>query len=83
MKLYTEELIYQVHLSIKELEIMFNTTHHDDIDDHIAKMQCWCDQTFGHDNYEYEYKDTVKDQLDIFKFKYDKHRTLFILKYTH
>ncbi len=83
MKLYTEEFIHQVLITSAELASSIKSDNNDDIENFVKSMIKWCDNTFGYDEFKYMFiEDNTDIYSDIFKFKKDSHRTLFILKFS-
>ena len=84
MKIYNEIFCYQVLITTNEIQKMINSDNSDDIDKHIESMKVWCTKTFGDDNYDYLFVDEINnltDTSDIFKFKSDNHRMMFMMKW--
>jgi len=82
MKIYNEDLIYHLLLNMDDIQKLAKSTDDDSIDSMLNIIQEWCEKTFGASNYSYKFVDDGYDDItDIFKFKSDKYRNMFIMKW--
>jgi len=83
MQLYNEDFPYQVHFKIIDWRIKCNDTNINVINDYIEGIQDWCNKTFNKNDWDYIYyhSDYSESALDVFKFRTDEYRTMFLLKW--
>lgn len=86
MELFEETLPYHVRLTNDDLYdiIGSETVDYDELSEVVEQMTRWCIDTITKGEWDSEYYDTeYSDQIsDVFKFKYEKQRTMFLLKWS-
>jgi len=89
MKAFTDVYIYNVGISSTELKRITTELFDDSTDEDkgIEKIKDWCSSTYDDDDWRYEFieelamEDDYDIMYDFFKFKYEKHRIIFLLKW--
>lgn len=84
MRVSTEEFIYHVcfesETELLKFEHLVPIEHYDKPQAIAELMHDWCNETFGDDQWDYSFIEDPKIE-DVFKFKTEKDRTMFLLKW--
>ena len=79
MIVFNEQCIYQVLIDERDRQRL--TTVVEDDEDVLESMWTWCEETFGVEDDTWYHMYTEFNDYDTFAFKYEEHRTWFLLKW--